>query len=45
MDIVDFLRYKGENYYLDKNKNLDNFTMEDAIKTFGWDRKKKYLSM
>ena len=35
-----FLRYNNENYYLDKNKNLDNFTLEDAIKTFGWDRKK-----
>ena len=35
-----FLRYNNENYYLDKKKNLDNFTLEDAIKTFGWDRKK-----
>ncbi len=35
-----FLRYNNENYYVDKNKSLDNFTLEDAIKTFGWDRKK-----
>jgi hypothetical protein len=36
-----FLRYNGENYYInDKNKNLDNFTLEDVVKTFQWDRKK-----
>ncbi len=36
-----FLRYNGDNYYInDKNKNLDNFTLEDAVKTFQWDRKK-----
>ncbi len=36
-----YLIYNGENYYInDKNKNLDNFTLEDAVKTFHWDRKK-----
>ena len=29
-----YLRYNNGNYYLDKNKNLDYFTLEDAIKTF-----------
>ena len=37
-----YLIYNGENYFInDKNKNLDNFTLEDAVKTFHWDRKKK----
>ena len=36
-----YLRYNNGNYYLDKNKNLDNFTLEDALKTSGWDKKKK----
>jgi hypothetical protein len=40
-----FLRYNNENYYLDKSKNLDNFTLDDAVKKFHWDRKKKYPSM
>jgi hypothetical protein len=37
-----YLRYNNENYFInDKNKNLDNFTLEDAVRMFGWDRKKK----
>jgi hypothetical protein len=36
-----YLRYNGENYFInDKNKNLDTFTLEDAVRMFGWDRHK-----
>jgi hypothetical protein len=34
--------FNGDNCFInDKNKNLVNFTLEDAVRMFGWDRKKK----
>ena len=34
-----YLFYNNERYYLDGLKNIDNLTLEEAIKIFKWDRK------
>ncbi len=35
-----FLRYKDENYYINGYKNIENLTLEEAVRIFKWDRKK-----
>ena len=34
-----FLRYKGENYYINGYKNIENLTLEEAVRIFKWDKK------
>jgi hypothetical protein len=35
-----YLRYNNENYYLNGYKNIENLTLEEAVKIFKWDKYK-----
>ena len=34
-----FLRYKDKNYYINGYKNIENLTLEEAVRIFKWDKK------